>query len=65
MDWKANAQHRAEALGRLIAMDAPELLIGNQWVMLWQSMTKAYGAELFTEAQERIARIKDDVNNTN
>lgn len=65
MDWKLCAKNRAERLSSLIALDAPDVLIGSQWHLLWQAMENAYGSDVFEMGQETWGRIDDEIDREN
>lgn len=63
--WKTTAARRARSLQALIVNDAPDVLIGNMWHMLWEAMANAYGEKVFEGADEFRAKLKDEIDNSN
>ena len=64
-DWKLCARNRAATLANLIRLDAPDVLIGRSWHMLWEALTHAYGAKVFEEGQASRERIDDFIQRLN
>lgn len=65
MDWKQNAAYRARKLSEYIEKDFPDVMIGSQWFLFWESMLNAYGPEIFSRHEEMWNRIRDQINNEN
>ena len=60
-ELKRSAMKSAERLAFFIESNAPESLIGREWVILWNRMTELHGPEFFEKWQRESESLRQEI----